>query len=143
MIILMVEDNAGDVYMFREAMQEAGVSAELQVVHTGMQALDYLHRRGEYASAPDPDLIVLDLNLPARQGSEVLAEMEAAASLKELPVAVFTTSPSEADICSRYPGLKCMFALKTASVHVLVKIIRSFERFAGSPPKTSASGDAI
>ncbi len=142
MIILMVEDNAGDVYMFREAMEESGISAELLVVHTGIEALDFLHRRGNYASAPDPDLIILDLNLPAKQGTEVLAEMETTVSLKGLPVAVFTTSQSEADICGNYPGLKCMFALKTASVHELVEIIRSFERFAGALPKTSASGDA-
>ncbi len=140
MIILMVEDNAGDVYMFREAMDEAGMSADLHVVHTGIEALDFLFHQGDYASAPDPDLVVLDLNLPAKHGKEVLEEMQRTEPLKGLPVAVFTTSQSEANICGSYPGLRCMYALKTASVHELIEIIRSFERFANGPSKLHSPG---
>jgi two-component system response regulator len=128
--ILLVEDNAGDVYMVREAMVEAGLSPNLHVVQTGTQAMDFLHRRGAFSSFPQPDLVILDLNLPAKPGQEVMAEIEATPSLRNLPIAVFTTSQSESDICARFPRLRSMFALKTPMVSELVEIVKSFDLFA-------------
>ncbi len=128
--ILMVEDNAGDVYMVREAMEQAGLSPNVYVVDTGIKAMDFLFRRGEFTGSPRPDLVILDLNLPAKPGQEVMAEMEASPELKKVPVAVFSTSRSESDICNRFPGLRCMFVLKTPQVHELLDIVRDFDRFA-------------
>lgn len=128
--ILLVEDNAGDVCMIREAMQLAGLCHDLHVVETGIKAIDFLHRRGEFNSSPRPDLVILDLNLPTKAGQEVMAEMEVSTELKDVPVAVFTTSHFEKDICQCYPGLRSMFAVKTPQVRELVDIVMAFDRFA-------------
>jgi CheY-like chemotaxis protein len=131
--VLLVEDNAGDVYMVREAMEEAGLSYDLHVVDTGIKAMEYLHHRGQFSAAPHPDLVILDLNLPAKTGQEIMAEMEASPKLCEVPVAVLTTSRSESGICRRYPRLRSVFAPKTPAVQELVAIVKRFDEFARSP----------
>ncbi|MGA2265127.1 MAG: response regulator [Phycisphaerae bacterium] len=130
--VLLVEDNAGDVYMVREALEEAGCSYDLHVVDTGIKAMDFLYRRGQFSGSPRPDLVILDLNLPGKPGQEVMAEMEASPELKDVPVAVLTTSRSSSDICQRYPGLRSMFAAKTPLTHELIDIMKRFDRFARS-----------
>jgi CheY-like chemotaxis protein len=130
--VLLVEDNAGDVYMIREAMGEAGLSYDLHVVDTGIKAIDYLRHRGQFSVAPHPDLVILDLNLPAKTGQEVMAEMESSPELSEVPVAVLTTSKSEKDISRRYPGLRSVFAAKTPVVQELVAIVKRFDEFVRS-----------
>jgi chemotaxis family two-component system response regulator Rcp1 len=91
-IIFLVEDNRGDIRLIQEALKRSTVAHEVVTVRNGMDAMSYLHREGEYSDAPRPDLILLDLNLPRKDGREVLAEIKADPSLKRIPVVVLTTS---------------------------------------------------
>jgi chemotaxis family two-component system response regulator Rcp1 len=101
--ILLVEDNPADVRLTQEALKEAANAlTRLHVASDGAEALDFLHRRGEYAAAPRPDLMLLDLNLPRIDGRQVLAEVKADPDLRRIPVVVLTTSPSEDDILHAY-----------------------------------------
>src|SRR5881394_3361886 len=95
--ILMVEDNPGDVRLTREALKGGKVWNEINVVSDGVAALDYLHRRPPHESAARPDLVLLDLNLPKKDGREVLAAMKSDESLKAIPVVILTTSQAEED----------------------------------------------
>src|SRR3954447_6674442 len=96
--VLLVEDDPGDVLMTREAFEEHKVNNRLTVVSDGAEALSYLRQEGEYADAVRPDLILLDLNLPRRDGREVLAEIKADEELRRIPVVVLTTSAADEDI---------------------------------------------
>ena len=127
--ILLVEDNAGDVFMVREALEEAAFPHVLHVVNDGQAALDYLRQQAGPAGQW-PDLIVLDLNLPGKTGREVMAEMQAEPELKALPVAVLTTSRSESQIGRDFPALRSTFAAKTPDFQQLVEIVRRFREFA-------------
>jgi CheY-like chemotaxis protein len=130
--ILLVEDNAGDVFMVREALEEADFPHVLHVVNDGQAAMDYLrHQAAE--GGRWPDLVVLDLNLPGKTGREVMAEMQAEPGLKVLPVAVLTTSPSESQIGRDFPALRSTFAPKTPDFRQLVATIRRFREFAAQP----------
>jgi CheY-like chemotaxis protein len=100
--ILLVEDSPGDVNLTREAMIEARVANTLAVARDGEEALDYVYQRGQFSSAPRPDLILLDLNLPRVNGREVLAELKAAPDLARIPIVVLTSSAAEADIVRSY-----------------------------------------
>ena len=93
--ILLVEDNPGDVELTREALEMAKVANRLHVVDDGADAVDFLFRRGRYADAPRPDIILLDLNLPKKDGRQVLSEIKAEPSLAQIPVVVLTTSQAE------------------------------------------------
>ncbi len=96
--ILLVEDNPGDVRLTREALKDSRVINELTVVNDGVEALEYLHRQGAHAHASRPDLILLDLNLPRKDGREVLAEIKSDQKLQQIPVVVLTTSSAEKDV---------------------------------------------
>jgi chemotaxis family two-component system response regulator Rcp1 len=100
--ILLVEDNPGDVRLMREALATNGMSGTLHVVEDGEQALSYLKGREPFKNAPRPDIIFLDLNLPRRDGREVLAEIKANEALRRIPVIVLTTSESDSDIQRAY-----------------------------------------
>jgi CheY-like chemotaxis protein len=101
--ILLVEDNPADVRLTEEALKEAANAlTRLHVAMDGAEALDFLHRKGEYSSAPRPDLMLLDLNLPRVDGRQVLAEVKSHPDLRRIPVVVLTTSPSEDDIIHAY-----------------------------------------
>lgn len=101
--ILLVEDNPADVRLTEEALKEtANARTRLHVASDGAQAMEFLHREGEYASAPRPDLMLLDLNLPRIDGREVLARVKGDPDLRRIPVVVLTTSPSEDDILHAY-----------------------------------------
>lgn len=119
--ILLIEDNPGDVRLTVEVFKEAKMKNNLQVTMDGVDALAFLRREGKYAQAPRPDLILLDLNLPKKDGLEVLAEIKNDESLKRIPVVALTTSRSEEDI------------LKTYNLHVNCYIIKpvDFEQFMG------------
>ncbi|MDY7023223.1 MAG: response regulator, partial [Cyanobacteriota bacterium] len=97
-IIFLVEDNRGDIRLIQEALKRSTVAHEIVTVRNGMDAMSFLHREGEYNNAPRPDLILLDLNLPRKDGREVLAEIKADPSLKRIPVVVLTTSKNDDDI---------------------------------------------
>ncbi len=100
--ILLVEDNPVDVMMTREAFANGRICNNLHVVEDGEEAMDFLYRRGKYSSAPLPDVILLDLNLPRKDGREVLAEIKADPSLRHIPIIILTTSESEEDIFKSY-----------------------------------------
>ena len=100
--ILLVEDNPGDVRLTQEALRDAKVRNELHVVMDGVETMAFLRREGRYADAPRPDLILLDLNLPKKDGREVLAEIKADDNLKRIPVVILTVSSSEEDILKTY-----------------------------------------
>jgi CheY-like chemotaxis protein len=112
-VILVVEDNPADVVFFREAMEASRTPSTLHVVSDGGQAMRFLRRETPFSDAPRPDVIVLDLNLPVKNGQEVMREMASDPELNSLPVAVLTTSTSEAWVCDIYPQGRCMYFTKT------------------------------
>ena len=101
-VILMVEDNPTDVLIAREGFLHAKMRNTLHVADDGIEAIEFLNQRGKYVDAPRPDLIVLDLNMPRKNGQEVLAEIKADDNLKNIPVVILTTSKSEDDITKAY-----------------------------------------
>jgi CheY-like chemotaxis protein len=100
--ILLVDDSAGDVSLTREALYAARVANQLHVVEDGEEAIDFMRRRGRYATAPVPDLVLLDLNLPRMDGREVLRELKSDNDLRHVPVIVLTTSADERDVLTSY-----------------------------------------
>jgi CheY-like chemotaxis protein len=127
--ILMVEDNPGDVRLTQEALKEAKVLNHLHVVEDGEAALDYLYQRGMYSLAPRPDLVLLDLNLPRKDGREVLAEIKSDAMLKSIPVVVLTTSHAEADIVRAYNLNANCYVTKPVDFQRFTEIVRTIEDF--------------
>lgn len=127
--ILMVEDNPGDVRLTKEALKDAKVSNTLRVVEDGAAALDYLHRRGAHADAPRPDLILLDLNLPKKNGREVLEEIKQDANLKSIPVVILTTSQAEEDVVRAYSLHANCYITKPVDFTQFAKIVRTIEDF--------------
>jgi two-component system, chemotaxis family, response regulator Rcp1 len=127
--ILLVEDNRSDVELTLEAMRDAKVANELNVVEDGEQAPAFLRREGRYTPAPRPDLVLLDLKLPRKNGTEVLAEMRADPLLRRIPVAVLTTSRAASDILRSYDlGANC-FVTKPFLVGEFLEVIESVRDF--------------
>ncbi len=127
--VLLVEDSAADTRLTQEALRDAKVVNTLHVVRDGDEALNYLHRRGEFASAPRPDFVILDLNLPKRDGKEVLSEMKADPSLKSIPVAILTTSSAERDIIeSNNLGANC-YLTKPVDLGQFLRVVSKIEDF--------------
>jgi len=127
--ILMVEDNPGDVRLTQEALKDAKVSNTLRVVEDGAAALDYLHQRGEHVNAPRPDLILLDLNLPKKNGREVLEEIKEDENLKTIPVVILTTSQAEEDVVRAYSLHANCYITKPVDFTQFAKIVRTIEDF--------------
>ena len=100
--ILLVEDNLGDIRILQEAFADAGITSRLNVVRGGDEAMDFLYRRGRFGGSPTPDLIVLDLNMPAKDGRTVLQELKADPLLRNIPVAILTSSAVDRDIVKTY-----------------------------------------
>jgi CheY-like chemotaxis protein len=137
--ILLVEDNVGDAELTREALADAKINNNLHVVQDGIEALEYLRRQGRHADAPRPDLILLDLNLPKKDGREVLAEIKADESLRVIPVVVLTTSKADEDIMKSYQQHVNSYITKPVDFAGFVKVVKSIECFWFSvvvlPPK--------
>lgn len=127
--ILLVEDNPGDVRLTIEALKEAKVINNLTVVKDGIEALAFLRRQGAYAAAPRPHLIVLDLNLPRKDGREVLADIKADDNLKRIPVVVLTTSQDEQDVLKSYNLHANCYITKPVDLDQFVRVVRSIEDF--------------
>jgi two-component system, chemotaxis family, response regulator Rcp1 len=127
--ILLVEDNPGDVRLTIEAFKDAKVCNNLSVVKDGTEALAFLYQEGEFADAPRPDLILLDLNLPKKDGREVLLEIKADKNLKRIPVVILTTSQAEEDIFRTYNLHANCYITKPVDFAQFIKVIRSIEEF--------------
>ena len=127
--LLLVEDNPGDARLTAEALKEGSVPSNLAVVEDGVQALAYLLREGKYADAPRPDLILLDLNLPKKDGREVLAEIKTHRDLKRIPVLVLTTSEAEEDVHRAYELHANCYVAKPVDLDRFMIAVRSIETF--------------
>ncbi len=127
--ILLVEDNPGDVRLTKEALRESKVSTRMHVVLDGVQALAFLHREGEYATVPRPDLILLDLNLPRKSGREVLAEIKGNEDLRRIPVVILTTSQAEQDIIETYNLHANAYVNKPVDLDQFIMVVKSIEDF--------------
>ncbi len=127
--ILLVEDDPGDVDLTREALKDAKLALTLNVVGDGEQALAYLRRERRYAHAARPDLIILDFNLPRKDGREVLAEVKGDAALKSIPIVVVTSSDAEADILRSYDlGANC-YVTKPLGLEQFLQVVREIKDF--------------
>jgi len=127
--ILLVEDTPGDVRLAHKAIRDAEVLANLHVVGDGVEAMAFLRREGTYADAMRPDLIMLDLTLPKKDGFEVLAEIKADAGLKTIPVIIFSVSKSEDDIRHAYDLQANCYIVKPADLNGLIVIIKAIVDF--------------
>lgn len=137
--VLMVEDNPGDVRLTVEAFKENKVLVNLNVVSDGVEAMSYLHKEGKYRTAIHPDLILLDLNLPKKNGREVLEEIKTKKNLKCIPVVILTTSKDEEDILKSYNLYANSYITKPVDFEQFIKVVKSFNEFwltiAKLPPK--------
>jgi two-component system, chemotaxis family, response regulator Rcp1 len=127
--ILLVEDNPGDVRLTLEAFKEAEVLNNFSVVNDGVQALCYLRQEGPYANSVAPDLILLDLNLPKKDGREVLAEIKADRHLRKIPVVILTTSAAQEDIAQAYSTHANCYITKPVNLHEFLRVVHSIENF--------------
>jgi chemotaxis family two-component system response regulator Rcp1 len=127
--ILLVEDNPGDVRLTREALKEGRVYNEFNVVSDGVEALEYLRHQGKYKDAQWPDLILLDLNLPRKDGKEVLAEMKADPALKHIPVVVLTTSRAEEDVLRSYNLYANCYITKPVDLDQFIRVVQSIQDY--------------
>lgn len=127
--ILLVEDSPGDVRLTREALLDAKIANNLHVAVDGDVALDFLRRRAPHENAPSPDLVLLDLNLPRKDGREVLAEIKSDPALKRIPVVVLTTSQAERDIVESYELHANCFVTKPVDFAQFMTVVRSIQDF--------------
>src|SRR5687768_7237796 len=127
--VLLVEDNPGDVRLTQEALKDGRVIVNLTVAYDGVEALDILHRKGPHADKPRPDLILLDLNLPKKNGREVLEAIKADDNLKPIPVIVMTTSKAEQDIYRAYNLNANCYVTKPVDLDDFLNVVRSIEDF--------------
>jgi chemotaxis family two-component system response regulator Rcp1 len=127
--VLLVEDSPGDVRLTREAFKDAKVHINLHVASDGAKAMAFLLRDGEYAKAPRPDLILLDLNLPKKDGREVLEDIKEHPTLKTIPVVVLTTSSSEEDILRSYQLHANCYITKPVGLEGFLTVVKSIDSF--------------
>ena len=127
--ILLVDDNPADVALTQEAFSDNKLCNNLNVVNDGVEAMDFLHKRGQYASAPTPDIILLDLNMPRKDGREVLAEIKADDELKYIPVVIMTVSKDDKDILESYRLHANCYVKKPVKFTEFVEVVRSLENF--------------
>ncbi len=127
--ILLVEDNAGDARLMEEALAEAKIRNRLHVMADGVEALAYLRRQDTFAGASRPDLILLDLNMPRKDGREVLAEIKGDVDLRRIPVVILSTSQAEADIARAYDLHANCYITKPLNVEQLITVVQSIEDF--------------
>jgi CheY-like chemotaxis protein len=126
---LLAEDNPGDVRLTKEALRESKISNNLNVVPDGVEAMAFLRREGKYFDAPRPDVILLDLNLPKKDGREVLAEVKADPSLRLIPVVIITSSEAEQDVLRTYELHANCYVTKPVDLEQFIKVIQSIETF--------------
>jgi chemotaxis family two-component system response regulator Rcp1 len=127
--VLLVEDSPGDVRLTREAFKDAKVHINLHVASDGAEAMDFLNHVGKYADVPRPDLILLDLNLPKKDGREVLEELKESTLLRSIPIVILTTSASEEDILKSYMLHANCYITKPVDLDGFLKVVKSIDSF--------------
>ena len=127
--VLLVEDDPGDVLMTREAFEDNKVANNLYVVSDGVLAMEFLRREGQYADAPTPDLVLLDLNLPRMDGREVLAALKEDPELRRIPVVVLTTSEAEDDVLRSYSLHANAYVTKPVDFARFIEVVRQIDEF--------------
>ena len=127
--ILLVEDNPGDVRLTREALREGKVRNNLYVVSDGVEALEFLRRQGQHTDAARPDLILLDLNLPRKDGREVLQDIKSDPALRHIPVVVLTSSQADQDIIRAYDLHANCYVTKPVDFEQFIHVVRTIENF--------------
>lgn len=127
--ILLVEDNPGDVRLAKEALKESKLLNKLYQVEDGIKAMAFLRQEGEYSDVPRPDLVLLDLNLPRKNGGEVLAEIKMDETLKRIPVVILTVSRAEEDVLKSYNLHANCYISKPFDMEQFVKVVKSIEDF--------------
>ncbi len=127
--ILLVEDNPGDVRLTKEAMKEAKMRNNLSVARDGVEAMAFLRREGEYADAPRPDVVLLDLNLPKKDGRSVLAEIKADPDLRRIPVVILTSSKAEEDVLNSYDLHANCYVTKPGDLEQFIEVVKSVGNF--------------
>lgn len=141
--ILLVEDNPGDARLAVEVLKADKLVNNLSIVEDGMEAMAFLRQEGEYANAARPDLILLDLNLPRKDGREVLTEIKADEDLRSIPVVILTTSEAEQDIVKAYNLHANCYITKPVDLAQFIRVVRSIDDFWLSvvklPPKEKAA----
>jgi two-component system, chemotaxis family, response regulator Rcp1 len=127
--VLIVEDNTGDARLMQEVFNESLLFNSVHFVKDGVEAMDFLYQRGEFVDFPKPDLIILDLNLPRKDGREVLAEIKSDPVLKHIPVVVMTISQAEEDIIKSYNLHANCFVTKPIDLSQFIRVVRTIENF--------------
>ena len=127
--ILLVEDNPGDSRLAKEALKESKLKNNLYVAEDGVEAMNFLYKTGKYSKMPRPDLIILDLNLPKKDGREVLSEIKNDDNLKRIPVVILTISKAEEDILKTYNLHANCYVTKPLDLDQFMKVVRSIEDF--------------
>lgn len=127
--ILLVEDNPGDARLAKEALKESKLMNNLSFAEDGVEAMNFLYKKGKYSKAPRPDLIILDLNLPKKDGREVLEEIKTDINLKRIPVVILTISKAEEDILKTYNLHANCFISKPIDLDQFIKVVKSIEDF--------------
>jgi two-component system, chemotaxis family, response regulator Rcp1 len=127
--ILLVEDNPGDVRLTKEALREGKVYNNLHWAKDGVEALEFLRRQGKHGKAPRPDIILLDLNLPKKDGREVLEIIKGDDTLKHIPVVVLTTSKAEEDVVKSYALHANCYVTKPVDLEKFIVVVKSIDRF--------------
>jgi CheY-like chemotaxis protein len=139
--ILLVEDNPGDVRLTREAIEQGQISNTLHVATDGVEALDYLYQRSDHADAPRPDIVLLDLNLPRKDGDEVLEEINADPDLSTIPVIIMTSSDAEEDVTRSYELQANAYLKKPVHPDEFIETVQSFQSFWLSVVRLPACGE--
>ncbi|MDD3985378.1 MAG: response regulator [Methanobacterium sp.] len=127
--ILLVEDNPGDVRLVKEVFKDAKIFNSMQVAYDGEAAMDILRKKGQYSDAANPDLILLDLNLPKKDGREVLREIKNDENLKCIPVVILTTSNAEEDLIETYKMNANCYITKPVDLDQFINVVKSIENF--------------
>jgi CheY-like chemotaxis protein len=127
--ILLIEDNPGDVRLIEETFKEYKVKNNLHIAYDGMEAINFLKKKGDYADVPRPDLILLDLNLPKKDGREVLDDIKKDNNLKSIPIVILTTSREEEDILRSYNLHANCYITKPVDLDQFIKVVKSVEDF--------------
>ena len=127
--ILLVDDNCDDVELTREALQDSKLAIQLNHVEDGVEALAYLRKQGKYSAAKRPDLILLDLNMPRKDGRQVLEEIRADTALEDLPVVILTTSGAEEDIMRSYKSHVNCYIQKPVDFNQFIKVVDAIQEF--------------